>query len=98
MGFVGQISDLPSACCPEEARADRKSAPPGSMIPEIQTLLRLTKGYRLRPWQSPYLRWRIETWSGLDAAAITPKIFVNFSWEHRSDLFRYLRWAGKKGG
>jgi hypothetical protein len=67
------------------------------MIPELKTLLRLTKGYRLRPWQSPYLRWRIETWSGLDAAAITPKMFVNFSWEHRSDLFRYLRWAGREG-
>jgi hypothetical protein len=40
----------------------------------------------------------METWSGQDAAAITPKKFVNFSWEHRSDLFRYLRWAGKKGG
>jgi len=68
------------------------------MIPELQTLLRLTKGYRLRPWQSPYLRWRIETWSGQDAKAITPRMFFDFSWEHRSDLFRYLRWAGKKGG
>jgi hypothetical protein len=67
------------------------------MIAEIKTLLRLSRGYRLRPWQSPYLRWRIETWSGLDAAAITPRMFFDFSWEHRSDLRRYLRWAGRKG-
>jgi len=29
--LVGQISDLPSASYPENGRADRKSAPPGSM-------------------------------------------------------------------
>ena len=27
----------------------------------------LTRGYRLRPWRSPYLRWRIETYWGLHA-------------------------------
>jgi hypothetical protein len=53
----------------------------------------LLKGYRLRPWRSPYLRWRIETWSGIEAAGITPVIFFRFSWRHRTDLMRYLRWA-----
>jgi hypothetical protein len=56
---------------------------------------RLLKGYRLRPWRSPYLRWRIETWSGLKAETITPAVFWEFSWKHRADLARYLRWAAE---
>jgi hypothetical protein len=63
------------------------------LIAEIRLALRLTKGYRLRPWLSPYLRWRIETWSGMDAAGITPGVFCRFVWTHRADLMRYLRWA-----
>jgi hypothetical protein len=54
---------------------------------------RLLKGYRLRPWRSPYLKWRIETWSGIEAAGITPGVFCRFAWRHRADLMRYLRWA-----
>jgi hypothetical protein len=56
-------------------------------------LWRLTKGYRLRPWRSPYLRWRIETWSGIEAATITPRMFLEFMWKNRAELVRYLRWA-----
>ena len=63
----------------------------------LRILWRLTRGYRLRPWRSPYLRWRIETWSGLEADSITPVQFLEFCWKHRTDLLRYLRWAAKKG-
>ncbi len=63
----------------------------------IRTALRLTKGYRLRPWRSPYLRWRIETWSGIEADSITREIFLGFIWRHRSELLRYLRWASNEG-
>ena len=62
------------------------------MVPWIRRL-RLTKGYRLAPWQSPYLRWRIETYSGLDAETITRPIFLRFCREHRAELFRYLKWT-----
>jgi hypothetical protein len=58
---------------------------------------RLAKGYRLTPWRSPYLRWRIETYSGLHASAITPREFFNYCWAHRRELCRYLRWAARKG-
>ena len=68
------------------------------MIGEIVLAYRLAKGYRLRPWQSPYLRWRIETWSGLHADKITAGIFLRFVWQHRTDLWRYLRWAANEGG
>ena len=59
----------------------------------LRILWRLSRGYRLRPWQSPYLRWRIETWSGMDAAGISPRMFLQFAWKNRADLRRYLKWA-----
>ena len=65
---------------------------------EFAVALKLSKGYRLRPWQSPYLKWRIETWSGLHADQITPGIFLRFVWQHRSALGRYLQWAANKSG
>ena len=61
----------------------------------LRVLWRLTRGYRLCPWRSPYLRWRIETYSGLHAEAITPAQFCAFAWNNRRDLLRYLRWAAK---
>ncbi len=63
----------------------------------IRLIWRLTKGYRLRLWRSPYLRWRIETWSGIDADSITPKRFLAFAWENRAALLRYLGWAASSG-
>jgi hypothetical protein len=59
----------------------------------LRLIWRLTRGYRLRPWRSPYLRWRLETYWGLDAAQIDFKAFVTFSWQHRREFRRYLRWA-----
>jgi hypothetical protein len=54
---------------------------------------RLSRGYRLRPWRSPYLRWRIETYSGIHADRIDFSTFWRFVWRRRWDLVRYLRWA-----
>jgi tetratricopeptide (TPR) repeat protein len=53
----------------------------------------LTRGHRFTPWRSPYLRWRIETYSGIHADRINFRIFWKFMWRHRADLMRYLRWA-----
>ena len=61
----------------------------------IGYLWRVTRGYRLHPWDSPYLRWRIETYSGIAAARIDFAGFWLFSWSHRKDLLRYLRWASR---
>ena len=59
----------------------------------LRTLWRLTRGYRLTPWRSPYLRWRIETYSGLHADRITFRDFWSFVWSNRRELARYARWA-----
>jgi len=52
-----------------------------------------TRGYRLRPWQSPYLRWRIETYCGIPAESITARSFLRFVWLERASLWQYLRWV-----
>ncbi len=54
-----------------------------------------SRGYRLRPWQSPYLRWRIETYSGIPADSITAKMFFDFIWSERVSLWQYLRWVSR---
>jgi len=52
-----------------------------------------TRGHRMRPWRSPYLRWRIETYSGMPAETITPRSFFRFMWAERGSLWEYLLWA-----
>ena len=59
----------------------------------LRILWLLTSGNRLRPWRSAYLRWRIETYWGLHADAITFRQFWSFVWRQRRELLRYLRWA-----
>ena len=61
----------------------------------LGAIWRLSKGYRLRPWSSPYLRWRIETYSGLAADSISARAFWEFTWRNRRELIRFLRWADK---
>ena len=60
----------------------------------IRLLWRMSRGYRLRPWRSPYLRWRIETFSGQHADSIGFREFCRFVWRTRREFARYLRWAG----
>lgn len=56
-----------------------------------------SRGYRARPWQSPYLRWRIETYSGIPADSLTARSFFGFLWEERAALWQYLRWVRRMG-
>ncbi len=52
-----------------------------------------TRGYRLRPWASPYLRWRMETYWGVHADSMTSREFSALVWARRADLWRFLLWA-----
>ena len=61
----------------------------------LGTLWRATRGYRLAPWKSPYLRWRIETYAGIPSDQIDFKVFWRQMWRYRKDLLRYLRWADR---
>jgi hypothetical protein len=52
-----------------------------------------SRGYRLRPWQSPYLRWRIESYCGIPAESIDAAAFFRFVWTERQSLRKYLKWV-----
>jgi hypothetical protein len=56
-----------------------------------------TRGYRLRPWKSPYLRWRVETYSGMPAESLDAGSFLRFLLGERRSLWAYLRWVGRAG-
>lgn len=64
------------------------------MIAAIRFLWKATRGSRLRPWRSEYLRWRIETYSGMKADRITARDMMLFIWRERGNLFSFLKWAG----
>jgi len=53
------------------------------------------KGYRLRPWSSPYIRWRMETFFGSQAAPAGPGNFFRLLWSERRRLAEFLRWASE---
>jgi hypothetical protein len=54
-----------------------------------------TRGYRLTPWRSPYLRWRIETYTGLKMDKIGFTAFWGFLWRERFELARFLAWTAE---
>ncbi len=56
-------------------------------------LWRAARGYRLRPWRSPYLRWRMETYWGTPAEKSASANSGDSLWQHRRDLARFLDWA-----
>ena len=59
----------------------------------IGFLWQASRGYRLTPWRSPYLLWRIETYWGLHAENFGFTEFWAFVWARRWELYRFLRWA-----
>ncbi len=61
----------------------------------LRFLWRAARGYRLCPWRSPYLRWRMETYWGTPAESIGFADFWRFVWERRRDLARFLAWTGR---
>ena len=56
-----------------------------------------TRGNRLTPWRSEYIKWRIETYSGRKADTIDAAYFWFFLWKERAQLMRFLAWARNFG-
>ena len=54
------------------------------------------KGYRLRPWRSPYLQWRMETFFGKEAQGNDAGTFFRLLWRERARLIRFLRWSEER--
>jgi hypothetical protein len=53
------------------------------------------KGYRLCPWRSPYIRWRMETFFGPEAEPLDASRLFHLMWRERGRLAEFLRWAAE---
>lgn len=51
-----------------------------------------TRGYRLRPWRSPYVLWRVETYTGRKAEAVRLADLARLLWKERPQVIRFARW------
>lgn len=65
------------------------------MFASLRFIWNATSGCRLRPWRSEYIKWRIETYSGLKADELTARDIFAFAWREKGNLLRFLHWAGK---
>jgi hypothetical protein len=61
----------------------------------LRFLWNATRGHHLAPWRSPYLRWRIETYTGVKMKDIGFPEFFEFMWKERAELFRFLQWTAE---
>jgi len=61
----------------------------------LRFLWNATRGNRLTPWRSEYLRWRVETYSGQRAETLTPGRIFKFVWASRWELLSFLAWTGR---
>ena len=59
----------------------------------LRFLWNSTRGHRLTPWRSPYLRWRIETYSGVKMDKIGFPEFWGLMWRERHEMLRFLKWT-----
>jgi len=65
------------------------------MLARLRFLWNATRGHRLTPWRSEYLRWRVETYSGKWAETLTTRDMLGFLWTLRWELLSYLVWIGR---
>jgi len=60
----------------------------------IRFIWNATRGHRLTPWRSEYLRWRVETYSGMNADTLTVGKIFGFLWTSKWELLDFLAWTG----
>ena len=65
------------------------------MFAALRFIWNATRGHRLAPWRSDYIRWRVETYSGQKAESLTMKSVLGFMWSTRGELWRFLLWTGQ---
>jgi hypothetical protein len=56
----------------------------------------IAKGYRLRPWKSPYIQWRLETFFGHESADLDAREFFVLMWRERKRMERFLEWVAER--
>lgn len=65
------------------------------MLAPLRFIWNATRGHRLTPWRSPYLKWRVETYSGKKAETLTFKDILDFIWVSKWELLSFLQWTGR---
>jgi len=65
------------------------------MFASLRFLWNATRGHRLAPWRSEYLKWRIETFSGEKAETLRGRDVLAFAWKSRWELLDFLAWTGR---
>jgi hypothetical protein len=65
------------------------------MLETVRFFWNATRGYRLRPWRSPYLRWRFETYTGKPAQEVGLRDFWRLMRTEQRQLLRFLGWLGE---
>jgi hypothetical protein len=65
------------------------------MLNVLRFFWNASRGHRLTPWRSPYLRWRIETYCGVKMDKIGFLEFFGFLFRERMKLLVYLKWVAK---
>ena len=68
------------------------------MLEAVRFFWNATRGHRLAPWQSEYLRWRIETYTGKPAETVGAGDIWNLFWNDKRQFFRFLAWVSEMGG
>ena len=66
------------------------------MFKTLQYYWIVARGYRFKPWKSPYLRWRFETFLGPEAAGMNATKFIRLSWKYRDQMQRFVDWAAER--
>ena len=61
----------------------------------IRFIRHAMRGHWLRPWRSPYLRWRMETYYGIPAESINARIFWKFVFAEKGRLLHFLLWTAE---
>jgi hypothetical protein len=73
----------------------RRSSGDPTVFASLRFIWNATSGHRLRPWRSEYVKWRIETYSGLKAEELQARDIFAFVWREKGNLWRYLRWTDR---
>lgn len=66
------------------------------MLNALRYYWMISKGYRLRPWRSPYLQWRMETFFGAEASELDARRFFRLIWRERARMRRFIAWASER--
>jgi hypothetical protein len=65
------------------------------MWAQVRFLWNATRGHRLAPWRSEYVKWRIETYSGKKADSLGARDVFGFMWGSRRELWDFLMWTAR---